>query len=172
MRWRHLKNRTACSDCSRRRRGAEDAEESQIEGKKTGAAPLERRNEKALENQEHAEITEVAENRNYLSMSFRMFPYSRVFRVLPVVLKGRRPIYLAPTICLIAACLILISVYRPTLRATAQSGALIPVSVKNEPDSSILSLQALKVDVVIDNQHARVKVLQIFDSRTDQVLEG
>src|SRR5215467_16402274 len=54
----------------------------------------------------------------------------------------------------------------------AQSGALIPVSVKNEPDSSILSLQVMKVDVEIDNQHARVKVLQIFDSHTDQVLEA
>ncbi|HZF38220.1 MAG TPA: VIT and VWA domain-containing protein, partial [Blastocatellia bacterium] len=55
---------------------------------------------------------------------------------------------------------------------SAQSGALIPVSVKNEPDSSILSLQVMKVDVTIDNQHARVKVLQIFDSHTNQVLEG
>src|SRR6185295_10245365 len=55
---------------------------------------------------------------------------------------------------------------------SAQSGALIPVSVKNVPDPSILSLQVMKVDVVIDNQHARVKVLQIFDSHTDQVLEG
>ena len=54
----------------------------------------------------------------------------------------------------------------------AQSGALIPVSVKNEPDSSILSLQVMKVDVAIDNQHARVKVLQIFDSHMNQVLEG
>jgi Ca-activated chloride channel homolog len=55
---------------------------------------------------------------------------------------------------------------------SAQSGALIPVSVKNEPDASILSLQVMKVDVAIDNQHARVKVLQIFDSHTNQVLEG
>jgi len=54
----------------------------------------------------------------------------------------------------------------------AQSGVLIPVSVKNEPDSSILSLQVMKVDVEIDNQHARVKVLQIFDSHTNQILEG
>jgi Ca-activated chloride channel family protein len=60
----------------------------------------------------------------------------------------------------------------PAPRAIAQSGALIPVSVKNEPDSSILSLQVMKVDIVIDNQHARVKVLQIFDSHTNQVLEG
>ena len=55
---------------------------------------------------------------------------------------------------------------------SAQSGALIPVSVKNEPDSSILSLQVMKVDVTIDNQHARVKVLQVFDSHTEQILEG
>ncbi|HEX5080899.1 MAG TPA: VIT domain-containing protein [Blastocatellia bacterium] len=57
-------------------------------------------------------------------------------------------------------------------RASAQSGALIPVSVKNEPDSSILSLQVMKVDVAIDNQHARVKILQIFDSHSNQILEG
>src|SRR5215510_851773 len=79
---------------------------------------------------------------------------------------------LASTVCLIAACLIAISICQPALRAKAQSGALIPVSVKNEPDSSILSLQVMKVDVTINNQHARVKILQIFDSHTSQVLEG
>jgi len=73
---------------------------------------------------------------------------------------------------LIAVCSIALLAYWPSLRAKAQSGALIPVSVKNEPDSSILSLQVMKVDVVIDNQHARVKVLQIFDSHTWRVLEG
>jgi Ca-activated chloride channel family protein len=57
-------------------------------------------------------------------------------------------------------------------RISAQSGALIPVSIKNEPDASILSLQVMKVDVRIDNQHARVRVLQIFDSHVNQVLEG
>jgi Ca-activated chloride channel family protein len=75
-------------------------------------------------------------------------------------------------IFLIAVCLVAISICLPAPRATAQSGALIPVSVKNEPDSSILSLQVMKVDVAIDNQHARVKVLQIFDSHVGQVLEG
>ncbi len=64
-------------------------------------------------------------------------------------------------------------VFAALLRHTnAQSGALIPVSIKNEPDSSILSLQVMKVDIVIDNQHARVKVLQIFDNHVSQVLEG
>ncbi|MGE0128596.1 MAG: VIT domain-containing protein [Blastocatellales bacterium] len=84
----------------------------------------------------------------------------------------KRPIDFITAACLIVLCLIAISIYWPALRAKAQSGALIPVSVKNEPDSSILSLQVMKVDVVIDNQHAWVKVLQIFDSHTAQVLEG
>lgn len=75
-------------------------------------------------------------------------------------------------ICVMAVGLVVFSAYWPVLRAKAQSGALIPVSVKNEPDASILSLQVMKVDIVIDNQSAWVKVLQIFDSHTSQVLEG
>ncbi|MGH9836372.1 MAG: VIT domain-containing protein [Blastocatellia bacterium] len=75
-------------------------------------------------------------------------------------------------ICLIAAGLIALAVCQPAFRTKAQSGALIPVSIKNEPDPSILSLQVMKVDVRIDNQHAHVKVLQIFDSHTSQILEG
>jgi Ca-activated chloride channel family protein len=54
---------------------------------------------------------------------------------------------------------------------SAQSGALIP-STGNKPDPATLSLQVMKVDVLIDNQHARVRVLQIFDSHVAQVLEG
>jgi Ca-activated chloride channel homolog len=62
--------------------------------------------------------------------------------------------------------------YFPSLRSLAQSGVLIPSTLKNEPDPSILSLQVMKVEIKIDNQHAWVKVLQIFDNRTNQVLEG
>ncbi len=54
---------------------------------------------------------------------------------------------------------------------SAQSGALIP-STSDKPDSATLSLQVMKVDVLIDNQHARVRVLQIFDSHVAQALEG
>jgi Ca-activated chloride channel family protein len=57
-------------------------------------------------------------------------------------------------------------------RINAQSGALIPVSIKNEPDASILSLPVMKVDVRIDNQHAHVRLLQIFDNHLGSVLEG
>src|SRR5215468_1164002 len=73
----------------------------------------------------------------------------------------------------IAVGLAVIAVFSlPAAHGHAQSGALIPTTLKNEADASILSLQVMKVDVTIDNQHARVKVLQIFDSHTDQVLEG
>ncbi|HXI74043.1 MAG TPA: VIT and VWA domain-containing protein, partial [Pyrinomonadaceae bacterium] len=54
---------------------------------------------------------------------------------------------------------------------SAQSGALIP-STSDKPDSATLSLQVMKVDVLIDNQHARMRVLQIFDSHIAQALEG
>jgi Ca-activated chloride channel family protein len=68
--------------------------------------------------------------------------------------------------------LLMLPLCLPPSRSAAQSGALIPSSVKDEPDPSILSLQVMNVDVLIDNQHARVKVLQIFDNHVSQILEG
>src|SRR5947209_3932391 len=60
----------------------------------------------------------------------------------------------------------------PPSKGSAQSGVLIPSSIKDQPDDSILSLALMNVDVLVDNQHARVRVLQIFDSHSPQVLEG
>ena len=60
----------------------------------------------------------------------------------------------------------------PTDKGRAQSGVLIPSSVGDKPDESLLSLAVMNVDVLVDNQHARVRVLQIFDSHAAQVLEG
>lgn len=60
----------------------------------------------------------------------------------------------------------------PALRTRAQTGALIPTTIKNEPDASILSLQVMKVEIRIDNQNAWVRVLQIFDNHTPRILEG
>lgn len=57
-------------------------------------------------------------------------------------------------------------------KGSAQSGVLIPASVKDTPDDSLLSLAVMNVDVLVDNQHARVRVLQIFDNHTAQILEG
>ncbi len=56
-------------------------------------------------------------------------------------------------------------------QSSAQSGVLIPSS-SSKPDPNTLSLQVMNVDVLIDNQHARVKVMQIFDNHSAQTLEG
>ena len=60
----------------------------------------------------------------------------------------------------------------PPSQGSAQSGVLIPSLIKDQPDDSILSLALMNVDMLVDNQHARVRVLQIFDSHSPQVLEG
>ncbi len=55
--------------------------------------------------------------------------------------------------------------------ARAQSGVLIPSSTE-KPDPSVLSLDEMTVNVLIDNQYARVRVTQIFGNRTDHIQEG
>ena len=55
--------------------------------------------------------------------------------------------------------------------ARAQSGVLIPSSTE-KPDPAVLSLDEMIVNVVIDNQYARVRVTQIFGNRTDRIQEG
>ncbi len=66
---------------------------------------------------------------------------------------------------------VLLSLVTVSRLISAQSGVLIP-SGSSKPDSKTLSLNVMNVDVLIDNQHARVKVLQIFDNHTSQILEG
>src|SRR5436309_3870907 len=72
---------------------------------------------------------------------------------------------------MLLAILLVLVLSLPFHPSRAQSGALIP-STKEKPDSSILSLQVMNVDVLIDNQHATVRVLQIYDNHTAQTLEG
>jgi len=60
----------------------------------------------------------------------------------------------------------------PLSRSRAQSGVLIPATIKNTPDDAILSLPVMKVEVTIDNQFAHVRVMQIFDNHRNQILEG
>ena len=55
--------------------------------------------------------------------------------------------------------------------ARAQSGVLIPSSTE-KPDPSVLSLDEMSVNVLIDNEYARVRVTQIFGNRTDRIQEG
>jgi len=59
-----------------------------------------------------------------------------------------------------------------TPRGRAQSGAPLPSSISDKPDPAKLSLAVMNVDVLVDNQHARVRVLQVFDSHMAQTLEG
>jgi len=55
--------------------------------------------------------------------------------------------------------------------ARAQSGVLIPSSTE-KPDPSVLSLDEMTVNVLIDNQYSRVRVVQIFGNHTDRIQEG
>lgn len=72
----------------------------------------------------------------------------------------------------IIVCLLLLLPLCLSVRpGAAQSGVLIP-STSTKPDPSTLSLEVMNVDVLVDNQHARVRVLQIFDSHVAQALEG
>jgi Ca-activated chloride channel family protein len=70
-----------------------------------------------------------------------------------------------------AFILVLTPLFWSLHQTSAQSGVLIP-STSDKPNPATLSLQSMKVDVLIDNQHARVRVLQIFDSHVTQALEG
>ncbi len=51
------------------------------------------------------------------------------------------------------------------------AGVLIP-SNRQQPDESILSLQEMTIDVLIDNGDARVSIRQIYQNHTGNILEG
>ncbi|MEP7038810.1 MAG: VIT domain-containing protein, partial [Acidobacteriota bacterium] len=68
-------------------------------------------------------------------------------------------------------CTVLILTLALVWQTAAQSGVLIPTS-EGKPNPKVLSLQAMNVDILIDNQHARVKVMQIFDNHTAETMEG
>lgn len=58
-----------------------------------------------------------------------------------------------------------------TVPAMAQSGTLIPRD-QDAPDPAILSLDEMRVDVVIDNGDAHVSIVQIFANHTPNIEEG
>lgn len=75
-------------------------------------------------------------------------------------------------VCAALSLMLVVALCLPAVRSRAQSGVLIPSTIKNTPDDSILSLPVMKVSVTIDNQFAHVRVVQIFDNHRNQVLEG
>ncbi|MEW6104357.1 MAG: VIT domain-containing protein [bacterium] len=52
------------------------------------------------------------------------------------------------------------------------TGILIPINIKDQPDPNILSLYRMEVEVLVDNQFASVKVLEIFENHTNREIEG
>lgn len=65
----------------------------------------------------------------------------------------------------------------PFYLASAQSGVLVPnnpatPNAESKPNPKVLSLAVMNVEITIDNQHATVKLTQIFDNHTSGVLEG
>ncbi len=54
----------------------------------------------------------------------------------------------------------------------ADSGVLIPISEKEEPDAALLSLDRMQVEVLVDHQYAKTRVQQIFQNHAGKVLEG
>ena len=73
--------------------------------------------------------------------------------------------------CAVTGALIFIFLLLPFHFAAAQSGVLTPLP-SEKPNANILSLAVMNVEITIDNQHATVKVSQIFDNHTSGVLEG
>lgn len=96
-------------------------------------------------------------------------------RIITATLKGvnRRPqtntekrLGLFHGLCISASKILLI-----VSIVSAQSGVVIPLPGE-KPDPNVLSLAVMNVDILIDNQHATVKIMQIFDNHTASTLEG
>ncbi|HSK72307.1 MAG TPA: VIT and VWA domain-containing protein [Pyrinomonadaceae bacterium] len=68
-------------------------------------------------------------------------------------------------------CVSAVQIFLILSLVSAQSGVLLP-SPANKPNPRILSLAVMNVEITIDNQHATVKIMQIFDNHTAQILEG
>ncbi|MDQ6788338.1 MAG: VIT and VWA domain-containing protein [Acidobacteriota bacterium] len=82
-------------------------------------------------------------------------------------IKSKNYLCLPLFICgLISSFLVL-----PFYFVKAQSGVLIPLP-SEKPDAKILSLSVMNVEITIDNQHATVKIVQIFDNHAARNLEG
>lgn len=68
-------------------------------------------------------------------------------------------------------CVAAVQIFLIINLAVAQSGVLLPLP-SAKPDSKVLSLAVMNVEILIDNQHATVKLMQIFDNHTASRLEG
>ncbi|MEW6732621.1 MAG: VIT and VWA domain-containing protein [Acidobacteriota bacterium] len=78
---------------------------------------------------------------------------------------GKLPLILA------ALLLCVLALLKPGT-AYGQAGVLLPSGNSTRPDPNILSLAEMTVQVNIDNQFARVRVMQIYTNHTANILEG
>jgi Ca-activated chloride channel family protein len=60
----------------------------------------------------------------------------------------------------------------PAGSSSADTGVLIPWSVSTEPDDSVLAMRSMDVRVVIEDQHAQVRIDQVFENLTGDAIEG
>ncbi len=54
----------------------------------------------------------------------------------------------------------------------SDAGVIIPISVSDYPDHSVLSLHRMEVNITIRDRIAETKVLQVYRNYTGQILEG
>lgn len=73
--------------------------------------------------------------------------------------------------CFLRFCVSAVNILLMFSIVSAQSGVLLPGN-ESKPNPKTLSLAVMNVDVTIDNQHAVVKVMQIFDNHFAATLEG
>lgn len=72
---------------------------------------------------------------------------------------------------MICRCAVLLLLLFAATTAKAQSGVLIPFGAE-KPDPAILTMDEMSLNITIDNQFARVKVVQIFGNKTNRTQEG
>jgi Ca-activated chloride channel family protein len=76
-----------------------------------------------------------------------------------------------PTLWLLLAALVGVALLGAAT-ARADAGVLIPWSVSHDPDPNVLALLRMEVRIRIDDQHARVELVQVYENRTADTLEA
>jgi Ca-activated chloride channel family protein len=81
-------------------------------------------------------------------------------------LHRHRPVVVLGAAALFGAALLVAAAAR------ADAGVLIPWSVSHEPDPNVLALRRMEVRVRLDDQHARVEIMQVYQNLTPATLES
>src|SRR6185503_15432882 len=120
-----------------------------------------------VKNKRLAGLRGLVEERKHLVVAQR----SRILHHADATRAGASPSSRPLIFVVIARAVMLLSFLLVPGIARAQSGVLIPSSTE-KPDPAVLSLDEMSVNVLIDNQYARVRVTQIFGNHTNSIQEG